>query len=54
MHMNQNTLQARFIALKTQLQEAAVQPVPVQLPEGFEHMTIAELNRWIEARRTSN
>ena len=53
MHKTQHTLQARFHALKTQLTEAAVQPEPVELPEGFQHMTIAELNRWIEARRAN-
>jgi hypothetical protein len=48
--MNQD-LRARFDALRNQLAESVATPQPVQLPVGFEHMTVAELNRWIETRR---
>jgi hypothetical protein len=48
--MNQD-LRARFDALRNQLAESVATPQPVQLPVGFENMTVAELNRWIEARR---
>ena len=55
MHMNKDLLRARFEALRAQLMESAPEPEPepVELPVGFEHMTIGELNRWIQARRNN-
>ena len=50
MHMNKQELQARFDLIKAQLTESTNQPQAMHLPDGFERMTVAELNRWIDAR----
>ena len=48
--MNKQQLQEKFDILRVQLQQSEQTGQPIQLPPGFELMTLAEINRWIAAQ----
>jgi hypothetical protein len=48
--MNKQQLREKFDILRVQLQQSEQTGQPIQLPPGFELMTLAEINRWIAAQ----